>query len=477
MQITALNDFKKTKIVATIGPASETEEKLRTIIDSGMNVARLNFSHGTQEDHKARIVTLRKLSKELGKPIAILQDLQGPKIRLGNLQKDSVILKKEEIVKLSFGKEQTSEIIPVQVDIFPYLKAGDAILINDGLVRLIVTEIAEGVATCTVVAGGEIKPHKGVNLPDTQLPSMALTEKDEKDLAFGLANEVDYIAISFVQSEKDIEFVRSLMKDHKHQPKIIAKIECGPAVRNLTGIIDASDGVMVARGDMAVEVGQEEVPILQRTIIKYAQKTHKPVIVATQMLESMIHNAEPTRAEVNDVATAVLDKVDAVMLSAESAHGDYPVEAVSMMKRIIQRVERYLQENRIEHEFSPHEEHTQIDAIANSASLLALKLDAKAILALTESGITARELSSYRPSVPVFAITDNMHTYFQLALLWGVKAFLVDKITDNDKAYDKIVTQFVEEELLSPGNHLVEVAGTHPGMSGHINTIKVVTVE
>lgn len=477
MQITAINDFKKTKIVATIGPASESEEKLREIIQAGMNVARLNFSHGIQEDHKERIKKIRKLSKELDKPIAILQDLQGPKIRLGNLKENSVILKKEQVVKLCFGKEQTNECIPVQIDIFPHLKVGDAILINDGLVRLVVDELIDGVATCTVVAGGEIKPHKGVNLPDTQLPSMALTEKDEKDLAFGLVNEVDYVAVSFVQSAKDIEFVRELMKDHKHQPKIIAKIECGPAVKNLTEIIDASDGVMVARGDLAVEVGQEEVPILQRTMIQYAQQTHKPVIVATQMLESMIHNAEPTRAEVNDVATAVLDQVDACMLSAESAHGDYPVESVAMMKKIIKRVERYLHESRAGHEFTPHEEHTQIDAIAESAALLALKLDAKAIIALTESGVTAQELSSYRPSVPVFAITDNPYTYNQLALLWGVKVFLVDKIIDNDEAYTKVVSEFRSKGLLTLGDHLVEVAGTHPGISGHINSIKVVTVE
>lgn len=477
MEITAIDNFKKTKIVATIGPASESEQALRKIIKAGLNVARLNFSHGTQEDHKERIIKIRKLSKELNKPIAILQDLQGPKIRLGNLKENSVMLKRDQVVRLSFGKTQVDETIPVQVDIFPFLKVGDAILINDGLVRLLVDKLDNGVAKCTVIAGGEIKPHKGVNLPDTQLPSMALTEKDENDLAFGLTNEVDYVAVSFVQSEKDIEFVRSHMEGRAHKPKIIAKIECGPAVKNLTKIIDAADGVMVARGDMAVEVGQEEVPILQRTIIRYAQKTHKPVIVATQMLESMIHNAEPTRAEVNDVATAVLDQVDAVMLSAESAHGDYPVESVAMMKKIIRRVERYMLENKDVHEFSKHEEHTQIDAIAQSASLLALKLDAKAILVLTESGITAQELSSYRPSVPVFAITDNEQTYYQMALLWGVKCFLVSKIIDNDEAYNKLVTKFVSGDLLAVGDHLVEVAGTHPGVSGHINSIKVVTVE
>lgn len=476
MKVTNIDEFKKTKIVATIGPASESEEKLRELIDAGLNVARLNFSHGTQDDHKARLQKIRKLSLEMEKPVAILQDLQGPKIRLGNLKEDR-ILTKGETITLCLGDNQTTEEIPVQINIFPHLHTGDPVLINDGIVRLEVKSLTDTHAVCSVLAGGEIKSHKGVNLPNTQLPSMALTEKDKKDLAFGLDNEVDYVAVSFVQSEDDILYVKSLMQTHTHQPKIIAKIECGAAVKNLHQIIDVSDAVMVARGDMAVEVGQEEVPILQRSIIQYAQKTHKPVIVATQMLESMIHNAEPTRAEVNDVATAVLDKVDAVMLSAESASGDYPVEAVAMMKRIIKRVERFLHEGRTTHEFHPHGDHSQIDAIAQSASLLSLKLGAKAILCLTESGISAQELSSYRPSVPIFVITDNKHTYQRLALLWGVKCFWVDKIIDNNEAYGKLVKKLQQMDVLHIGDRVVEVAGTHPGVSGHINSITVYTCE
>ncbi|HXS14810.1 MAG TPA: pyruvate kinase [Candidatus Saccharimonadales bacterium] len=476
MKVTSIDEFKKTKIVATIGPASESEEKLRELIDAGLNVARLNFSHGTQDDHKERLQKIRKLSLEMEKPVAILQDLQGPKIRLGNLKKDN-ILKKGESVTLCHGDNQITGDIPVQIDIFPHLKTGDPILINDGIIRLEVKELPGKSAVCTVVAGGEIKSHKGVNLPNTQLPSMALTEKDKSDLAFGLENEVDYVAVSFVQSEEDILYVKKLMQQHVHQPKIVAKIECGPAVRNLHKIIDASDAVMVARGDLAVEVGQEEVPILQRSIITYAKRTHKPVIVATQMLESMIHNAEPTRAEVNDVATAVLDGVDAVMLSAESASGDYPVESVAMMKRIIKRVERFLHESREEHEFHPHGDHSQIDAIAESASLLSLKLGAKAILCLTQSGVTAQELSSYRPSVPIFVLTDNKYTYQWLALLWGVKCFLVDKITDNSNSYGKIVKKLQDMDVLHSGDRVVEVAGTHPGVSGHINSITVYTCE
>lgn len=472
-----LGEFKRTKIVATIGPASESEEKLQEIIAAGLNVARLNFSHGTHADHKERIIKLRTISKKVGKPVAILQDLQGPKIRLGNLKENSLILQKGETIALEFGKEQTSQNIPVQVDIFPYLEKGHHILINDGVIRLVVNHIDDGVAQCTVVAGGEIKPHKGVNLPNTQLPSMALTEKDKEDLAFGLANAVDYVAISFVQSEKDINYVRKLMAMHHHQPKIIAKIECGPAVQNLDAIMEAADGVMVARGDLAVEVGQEEVPIIQRMIIQKARSIHKPVIVATQMLESMVKNAEPTRAEVNDVATAVLDQVDAVMLSAESAHGDYPIEAVAMMEKIIKRVERYLNESSKSLDFKAHKSHRQVDAIASASAVLALELQAKVILALTESGVTAQELSSYRPFVPVLAVTDNELTYNQMALLWGVKAFFLAKIIDNDEAYTKVIGEFKNKKLIENGDIIVHVAGTHPGVSGHINSIKVATVE
>ncbi len=472
-----LNDFKKTKIVATIGPASESEETLREIVSAGLNVARLNFSHGTQQDHKERIIKLRNIAKEVGKPIAILQDLQGPKIRLGNLKENSIMLKKGETVSLHFGKEQTTDSIPVQVDIFPYLKQGDHVLINDGVIRLVVNEITDGVAKTTVVAGGEIKPHKGVNLPHTQLPSMALTDKDKEDLEFGLTNAVDYVAISFVQSAEDIMYVKKLMGVHTHQPKIIAKIECGPAVHNLDAILDVADGVMVARGDLAVEVGQEEVPIIQRTIIQKARTIHKPVIVATQMLESMIHNAEPTRAEVNDVATAVLDQVDAVMLSAESAHGDYPVESVMMMERIIKRVERYMHETSTISDSKSYKSHKQVDAIASAATVLALHLKAKLLLALTESGITAQELASYRPYVPTLAVTDNELTYHQMALLWGVKSFFIPKIIDNDEAYAKVIGDLKTKKLVHNGDVIVHVAGTHPGVSGHINSIKVATVE
>lgn len=477
MLITDIKNYKKTKIVATIGPASESEEKLREIITAGLNVARLNFSHGTQEDHKVRIKRIRALSEELGKPVAILQDLQGPKIRLGNLKKDSDILKKDQVIKLSFGKDQTGDTIPVQVDIFPYLKVGDAVLINDGLIRLVVNEITAGVATCTVVAGGEIKPHKGVNLPDTELPTMALTEKDKDDLKFGLANGVDYVAISFVQSAKDVEFVRDLMKNASYQPKIISKIEVGPAIKNLHAIIDASDGVMVARGDMAVEVGQEEVPIIQRQIIKYARNVHKPVIVATQMLESMIHNAEPTRAEVNDIATAVLDQVDAVMLSAESAHGDYPVESVAMMKKIILRVERYAAETNEEPAIQVDKDSLPVVMIASSASLLAQQLKASLTLVVTQSGVTAQALSSNRSLVPVFAITSEELIYRQLALLWGTRCFLVKKINHNDQAFESVIEQLKKDSLLKTADTLVLVSGTNPGKAGHINSIKVVTVE
>lgn len=476
MKQTDIKNFKHTKIVATLGPASSTPEIIEKLVESGVNIARLNFSHGTHEDHKQRIAIVRALSAKTHKPIAIIQDLQGPKIRLGMLMEKVIIPKKGNELILYHESNQVDERIPIQSDIFPYLKNGDSILINDGKVKLVVKEAKKDTAVCKVEYEGEIMSRKGVNLPDTQLPSMALTEKDKEDLAFGLKMEVDYVAISFVQDEKDIVYVRKIMDGNTHKPKIIAKIECGPAVRNVESIIKAADAVMVARGDMAVEVGQEEVPLIQRHIIKIARQEKKPVIVATQMLESMTYSPEPTRAEVNDVATAVIDQVDCVMLSAESAQGEYPVEAVSMMEKIIKRIERY------EKEFHAFTERTNIfdkeksTAIANAASLVADRLSAKAIFVLTNSGRSAQLISSYRQQNPIIAITDNFLTYNQLALVWGVKCYYLEKIKDNDQAFKNAAKHMKDRKIVVAGDTVVLVTGTHPGKTGFNDTIKVLTV-
>lgn len=474
MKISSLSDFKKTKILATIGPASEAEDVLEELVQAGLNAARLNFSHGTHQEHGKKIEIIRALSKKYNKPIAILADLQGPKIRLGNLTSEPKILKKNSHITLFYGSTQEGDRIPVQVNIFPYLKKGDHILINDGLIRVKVESLTKETASGVVLSEGEIRSHKGVNLPDTKIPGIALTPKDLKDLEFALSKKVDYVAMSFVQDEKDIEKLRKIIYKSKHTPQIVAKIETASAVKNLREIIRAVDMVMVARGDLAIEVGQEEVPIIQRSIINETRLQNKPVIVATQMLESMVHNAEPTRAEVNDIATAVLDQVDAVMLSAETAHGDYPIESVKIMDKIIKRVERYYIESHLHYSVPTHDDMSdQISAIASSSTVLAHQLNAKLILTVTRSGKTARRISGFRPKMTVVAVTDDSIVYQQLALVWGVRCLYVEKIVDNEKAFNRAITHMKMRKLLEENEQVVFVAGTHPGVSGHINSIKV----
>jgi pyruvate kinase len=444
-----------------------------------MNVARLNFSHGTHEDHLKRLTIVRHVSKRLNKPVALFQDLQGPKIRLGNLLEEIILLEKGDQVKLVHAKDQLDDKIPVQFDLFPYINEGDRILINDGAIRLSVDAIDRDnkEAICTIRVGGPIKSHKGVNLPDTKLPSIAFTEKDRIDLMFGLANKVDYVVLSFVQDAEDIIGLRKIISKSDHPAKIIAKIETREAVRNLKSIIEASDAVMVARGDLAVELDQEDVPLIQREIIRLARRYHTPVIVATQMLESMIKSPEPTRAEVNDVATAVLEHVDAVMLSAETASGDYPVEAVSMMKRIIRRVERHHSDTLTEYAVASLEESTdQTTAIAAAASILAHQLKAELIVVATTSGKTAARVASYRPPVPIVVVTDTEQTYTQLPLIWGTKSFYLPNVKQNIEGLNGIIEELKERGYVSEGDKIVYVTGANPHEIGGTNIIKVATI-
>jgi len=467
---------KKTKIIATLGPSTASKDMIHRLRKTGMNVARLNASHGTHEEFAQTIRYLREIETENHMPTAIIQDLQGPKIRLGDLSQEPVLLKRQQEVVLFHGKQQDDERIPVQMNIFPYVSVGSHILINDGLVRLRVDSVNDHGARCTVLTAGEIKSHKGINVPDTQMPTISLTDKDKRDLEFGIEQKVDFVAISFVQTAEDVEHIRSLLVKHTHQPKIIVKLETASAVKHLEEIMRATDAIMVARGDLAVEVGQEEVPIIQRTIIRLARKYNKPVIVATQMLESMITNAEPTRAEVNDIATAVLDQVDAVMLSAETATGNYPVEAVAMMDKIIRRVERYQEQQHVYSLNSATESIEQTAAVAGAACVMAHQLRAKRILTLTSSGNTAIYLSSYRPAIAVHALTDNPLTYHQLLLVWGITADYIIKIDDNRKAYKTFIARLEDQQEIAKGDKLVIVAGTHPGKSGHTNEIRVTEV-
>lgn len=478
MEAYRAHSLKRTKIVATLGPATREEHIIERLIKNGLNVARLNFSHDIHEEHKYRMDNVRKISKRLNKPIAVLLDLQGPKIRLGILNEDVVTLKEGTTITLYHSKEQVDDRIPVQFNIFPHLKEGARILINDGLIRLEVLKTGESHAECKVRVGGPIKTKKGVNLPDTKLPGVAFTEKDRIDLMFGIENKVDYVALSFVQDAEDIESLRKLIAKFDHHPKIVAKLETKEAVRNLKEIIEASDVVMVARGDLAVEVDQEDVPIIQREIIRLARKSHTPVIVATQMLESMVNNPEPTRAEVNDVATAVMDHVDAVMLSAETASGSYPVEAVTMMKRIITRVEHHHRETLTEYALATLEESSdQTTAIAAATSLLAHQLKAAMIVAATTSGKTAQRVASYRPPIPVAAVTDDEITYRQLAMVWGIKSFYVPHVKESQEELLRVLDEMKEIGYVKTGDKLVHVTGVKPYEIGGTSIIKVETVK
>ncbi len=478
MEPQSLNALKKTKIVATLGPSTNTEEAIRHLAQHGMNVARLNFSHGTHDEHLHRLNLVRQISKELDKPIAVMQDLQGPRIRLGILSDEPRILEKGEKVTLKYSKEQTDDNIPVAFDMFPHLAIGDRILIRDGLIRLSVEKTDKDSAECIVRVGGEIGSKKGINLPDTKLPTISFTEKDAEDLVFGLKNKVDYVALSFVQDENDIHNLRAEIAKHAHRPKIVAKIECQEAIRNLKSIIEATDVVMIARGDMATEVGQEDVPIIQREIIRLCRATHTPVIVATQMLESMIKNPVPTRAEVNDIASAVMDHADACMLSGETANGDWPTEAISTMERIIKRVERHHRETLTDFALSTLEESDeQTTAIAAATTILAHQLKAKLIVVATSSGKTAQRIASYRPPVTVAAVTDNQLTYNQLAMVYGVKSFLVAQMSKNEAGLNSILDHLKEKEYVETGDKVVHVTGEKPGEMGGTSIIKVETIK
>ena len=465
---------KKTKIVATLGPASDTYEVIKELVLAGLNVARLNFSHGTHPEHLGRLQIVRQLSKELETPIAIMQDLQGPKIRLGTCDNESIVVQRGDTIGLELGLEQKNKNLPVQFDIFKTLSAGDEVLINDGLVKLKVENVTESSADCIVVAGGEIRSHKGINVPGKRIQNATLSQKDLQDLEFGIQHNVDYIALSFVQDGDDIKKVRTLLEKYEYQPKIISKIECLAAVQNLESIIKESDGVMVARGDMAIEVGQEEVPLIQRKIIELCKKYNTPVIVATQMLESMIHNIEPTRAEVNDIATAVLDQVDAVMLSAESAHGDYPIQAVQMMAKIIKRVEEYQKES--DKQFVPLQIRDSIHktpAITSAAALLSYELRAKVVFAITSTGNTAFKLATNRITTPMVAITNNEFTYRQLALVWGITSYFVPEIHSNEHAVEEALSYIKKVMKLENGDNVIVVASNQPSIAGTTNIIRV----
>ncbi|HPI39846.1 MAG TPA: pyruvate kinase [Pseudobdellovibrionaceae bacterium] len=450
---------RRAKIVATIGPATQDEAHLEKAIKAGMNVARLNFSHGNHENHLKVIQSLRQLSQRLHAPVAILQDLQGPKVRVGKFEKGSIEIKPGELVCFTVenvvGKEG---LIPSDFkELAMVCNVGTRILLDDGLLEVLVEKVEDPRVYARVLYGGILKDRKGMNLPGAKLPVESLTEKDLIDLEFGLAQNVDFVALSFVRHAKDILRLREIIDAHKSRAKIVAKIEMTEALENLEEICRLSDAVMVARGDLAVEVGQSRLPGFQKKIIQLCNRLQKPVITATQMLDSMVENPRPTRAEITDVANAVLDGSDALMLSAESASGKHPFRCIRTMHEIITEVE--LNEEKY-YRISLESEYLSTPAaIAASASLTALKVNATAIVCLTTTGKTVNLISSFRPRARVIAVTDELDVLNCLELTWGIQTFVIQPYKIMEDILVQVDKLLVNYGLAKTGDKIVLTLG------------------
>jgi pyruvate kinase len=464
--------FCRTKIVCTLGPATNTLDALRSLVDAGMNVARLNFSHGTHEQHLETIATVRQVAEEFGRPIAILGDLQGPRIRIGDLATPILLEDGMDVVLAPEDLASATEIPTTYGGMANDVGAGDRILIDDGLLELVVLDVTPPRISARVLHGGPLKSHKGMNLPGVHVSVPSLTEKDREDVTFAVAQGLDYLALSFVRKADDIAELRGLVPK---EMLIVAKIEKDVALENIEEIVSASDGVMVARGDLGVELPFEEVPIAQKRIIALATRLGRPVITATQMLESMIHNPRPTRAEASDVANAILDGTDAVMLSAETAAGKYPRLAVEAMSRIIREIEGHPSPWRRDARAASVGTVPTEHAIAAASVAAARNLGAPIIIVFTKSGFTARVVASHRPSVPILGLTDEARTYRQLALVWGVIPELVPHQKDYEAMARIGLDRGRERGLAKRGERVVVTAGVPFDVPGTTNLLKVET--
>ena len=464
---------RRTKIVATIGPATSSAEVLRELIEAGATTLRLNFSHGTHEDHQRNIRTIRQVSFELNQPVGILQDLQGPKIRLGKFEQGSVVLKKGDRFTLTsepcLGTQQMSFVSYNRLT--EEVPENATILLDDGRVEMQVEEIdrANQQLHCHVVVPGTLSNNKGVNFPGVYLSVKALTDKDRVDLAFGLDQGVDWVALSFVRNPQDVLEIKEIISQAGKQVPVIVKIEKHEAIEQMEAILSLADGVMVARGDLGVEVPAENVPMLQKRLIATSNRLGIPVITATQMLDSMVSAPRATRAEISDVANAILDGTDAVMLSNETAVGKFPVEAVATMARIAQRIEQ-----------EPHTRNAENyvrqsipSAISQGVSRIAEQLKAAAVLTLTKTGATARNVSKFRPSPPILAITPQVSVARRLQLVWGVQTLLVLDLPSTTQTFQAAINAAREQDLLQEGDLVVMTAGTLPGVPGSTDLIKV----
>ncbi|WGV25091.1 pyruvate kinase [Halotia branconii] len=474
-----LRDYlRRTKIVATIGPATSSPEMLKAIIEAGATTLRLNFSHGTHADHQRSIRLIRQTAFELNQPVAILQDLQGPKIRLGRFENGSIILAKGDRFTLTNRPViGTQDISCVTYDyLAEEVPVGAKILLDDGRVEMLVEEINrdKGDLHCRVTVAGKLSNNKGVNFPGVYLSIKAMTDKDREDLMFGLDQGVDWVALSFVRNPQDIIEIKELIFSTGKQVPVVAKIEKHEAIEQMEAILALCDGVMVARGDLGVELPAEDVPVLQKQLIATANRLGIPIITATQMLDSMVSNPRPTRAEVSDVANAILDGTDAVMLSNETAVGNYPVEAVATMARIAERIE---QEEAHSATRQLRDARRSIpNAISQAVSQIAEQLGAAAIMTLTQTGATARNVSKFRPQTPVLAITPHVNVARQLQMVWGVKPLLVLGLPSTGQTFQAAINVAQENQLLSEGDLVVMTAGTLQGISGSTDLIKVEVV-
>ena len=478
--------MRKAKIVCTIGPASSSPAILNRLIENGMDAARLNFSHGTHESHATAINAIRNAAAQRGSGVAIIQDLQGPRIRVGLLPKEGIEVNTGQVVRLR-TLAQSDELYDAQASIHATvpeipvtyasltrdLHVGSRVLINDGLIELQTVRIADDVIECTVIIGGTITSHKGINLPGTAVSAPTLTEKDREDIRFGAEHGVDYVALSFVRGPQDIDAARAVLAEHGINTPIIAKIERAEAVAALDEILEQAEGVMIARGDLGVEMGPEAVPLLQKRITVEANRRRRLVITATQMLESMTQAIRPTRAEASDVANAVFDGSDALMLSAETAIGAHPIEALQVMDRIIRAAEEGAEPGVILKRQADLEHLSISESTCAAASFAARATDATAIVAFSESGTTARLISKQRPNAPILAFTHAEPIKRRMALYWGVRSFIMLRIGETDPHIREAEQRLKAEGLVNKGDKVVIVSGTMAAQIGGTNLLKL----
>lgn len=466
--------YNKTKIVATVGPASSSKEMLRALIKEGVDVFRLNFSHGKHEDHQKVVDAVRELNKELGSHVALLQDLQGPKIRVNDMEDGVEIVRGQEIIITTRQLKGNNEIVSTSYENLPNdVKKGDMILIDDGKIELKVKEVRGIDVVCEVVYGGPLKSRKGINLPFTKVSAPSLTEKDLADLEFGLKNNVEWVALSFVRKAKDIEILKFIIDSKKSTTRIVAKIEKPEALEHIDEIIAATDAVMVARGDLGVEIWMEEVPMVQKMLVQKCNKAAKPVIVATQMMESMIENPRPTRAETNDVANAVMDGADALMLSAETAAGKYPLEVIRSMVRTISSVEKQGNIFFRFQEVNPSSPNYLSESLILTACKLAKDVNARAIVGMTQLGYAAYRASSHRPNANIFAFTSNESIINTMNLAWATRAYHYDKAHSTDETIADVEGILKRDGHVIPGDIFIILASMPIQERGRANMIKV----